>query len=410
VSSGSYGARTGLAGGIEMLFSDVLGNNQIYSVVALNGDILDFGASVQYLNTKGRLAWGASISHVPYRTGFVNYAIDRISVGGNPLDVIREDINLVRIFEDQASLLVHLPFSKATRLEGSLGINYQYYRQDRYPNYYDLRSRVFIGQGSREKVPIEGDEINLGGYTVKKGTYYTANAAYVGDKSSFGVTAPLNGYRYRLELARNFGAYNFWAATADGRAYQFIKPISLAFRITHHARYGEDADNFNPILIGYQGLVHGYDYNQIVKRLSVSQGSSDGQTLNGRVTEELYRLSGSKIVVTGTEVRLPFTGPERLAVIKSGFLYTDLSWFFDAGVAFDEFSHFSDGEPIRTERVDENGNVVSEVVLRKPKVAMSTGISLRINLFGALIIEPYVAYPLEKNSKPLFGLYFVPGW
>jgi hypothetical protein len=107
---------------------------------------------------------------------------------------------------------------------------------------------------------------------------------------------------------------------------------------------------------------------------------------------------------------LPFTGPERLAVIKSGFLYTDLSWFFDAGVAFDDFSHFSDGEPIRTEYVDDKGNIVAEVVLSKPKIAMSTGLGLRINLNGALIIEPYVAIPLEKNTKPLFGLYFVPGW
>jgi hypothetical protein len=409
VSSGSYGARTGLAGGIELLFSDVLGNNQIYSVVALNGDILDFGASVQYLNTKGRLAWGVSISHVPYRTGFVQYFNDSIPAVGGNVAAIREDINLIRIFEDQASLLLQLPFSKTRRLEGSVGANYQYFRHDRYPNLYTLDGR-WQGQRSREKVENTADTLDLGGYTVKRGLYYSANLAYVGDNSSFGLTAPLNGYRYRLEAAKNFGTYDFWAVTADGRAYQFLKPISLAFRITHHARYGEDADNFNPILIGYQGLVHGYDYNQIIKRLSVSQGSSNWQTLKGRLTEELYRLSGSKIIVTGMEVRLPFSGPERLSVIKSSLLYSDLSWFFDAGVAFDEFKHFREGEDIDVEFVDANGNIVYDTVTRKPKVAMSTGFSLRINLFGALIIEPYIAYPLEKGAKPLFGLYFVPGW
>jgi hypothetical protein len=87
-----------------------------------------------------------------------------------------------------------------------------------------------------------------------------------------------------------------------------------------------------------------------------------------------------------------------------------LSWFFAAGVAFDEFKHIREGEDIDVEFVDANGNIVYDTVTRKPKVAMSTGISLRINLFGALIIEPYVAYPLEKRAKPLFGLYFVPGW
>ena len=109
-------------------------------------------------------------------------------------------------------------------------------------------------------------------------------------------------------------------------------------------------------------------------------------------------------------MRFPFTGPERLSLIKSGLFFSDLSWFFDAGVAFDDFRHFSDGEPITIERIDNNGMVTRETILRKPKIAMSTGLGLRINLFGAMIIEPYVAYPLEKDSKLLLGIYFVPGW
>ena len=42
----------------------------------------------------------------------------------------------------------------------------------------------------------------------------------------------------------------------------------------------------------------------------------------------------------------------------------------------------------------------------------STGVSLRINLLGYLIIEPYYAFPLQnggfKNGS--FGLNFTPGW
>ncbi|HLF62993.1 MAG TPA: hypothetical protein VI603_04555 [Saprospiraceae bacterium] len=413
VSSGTFGARTGLAGGIEMLFSDVLGNNQLYTVLALNGDILDFGGAVTYLNTKRRLQWGASLSHIPYRTGYVDYSFDTIPVNGGLLPVLREDINVLRIFEDQASLLIHLPFSKATRWEASAGISYQFYRQDQYPNFYveDDFGYRFYTQGSRERVPIEEDAIILGGFVVKKGAYYNINTAYVGDKSSFGVTAPLNGYRYRLEVSRNLGSYDFWSNTADGRVYQYLKPVSLAFRLTHHARYGTDANSFNPILLGYQGLVHGYDYNQIFKRVGLSAGNPDNNaTFNEKLTEELYRLSGSKIAVTGMEVRLPFSGPERLSLIKSGFFYSDLSWFFDVGVAFDDFSHFKDGEPIVIQRFQPDGSVQLETIYRKPKIAMSTGLGLRLNLFGAMIIEPYVAYPLEKDSKLLLGIYFVPGW
>jgi hypothetical protein len=418
VSSGSFGARTGLAGGIEMFFQDILGNNQLYSVLSLNGDILDFGGAATYLNSKKKLAWGVSVSHIPYSAGYVDYSTDSIEVAGGLLPVVREDVNILRIFEDQAALLFHLPFSKATRWEGSAGINYRFYRQDRYPRYYELISDgqgnqyvgPYVGQGSRERVPIDEDEINIGGLVVRKGAYYNFNTAYVGDQSSFGVTAPLNGYRYRVEVSRNVGSYDFWTNTADGRVYQYLKPISLAFRLTQHGRYGVDENSFNPILVGYQGLVHGYGVNQIRKRLENTSDPDGGLTADAQLTEELYRLSGSKIAITGMEIRLPFTGPERLSLIKSNFLLTDLSWFFDAGVAFDEFSHFSDGEPITLEILQPDGSVRVETVLRKPKVAMSTGLGLRINLFGAIILEPYVAYPLEKDSRLLLGLYFVPGW
>src|SRR5699024_3120661 len=47
VGMGNFiGTSTGLAGGIDMIFSDMLGDNQIYSTVALNGEIWDLGAQV----------------------------------------------------------------------------------------------------------------------------------------------------------------------------------------------------------------------------------------------------------------------------------------------------------------------------------------------------------------------------
>jgi hypothetical protein len=40
----------------------------------------------------------------------------------------------------------------------------------------------------------------------------------------------------------------------------------------------------------------------------------------------------------------------------------------------------------------------------------SAGASLRVNLFGALVLEPFYAVPLVKNAKGAFGLNFLPGW
>lgn len=129
------------------------------------------------------------------------------------------------------------------------------------------------------------------------------------------------------------------------------------------------------------GLVHGFNY-----------GSLTDYQSNNQISPE--QLSGSKIIVSSFEVRLPFTGPERLAVIKSQALYSELAWFIDGGVAFTDYRDL--------------GDYLDPSV--KPKLVFSTGVSARINLFGAMVVEPYYAFPLLKDAKPRFGVFLVPGW
>ena len=104
--------------------------------------------------------------------------------------------------------------------------------------------------------------------------------------------------------------------------------------------------------------------------------------------------------VGNIELRLPFTGPERLSAIKSRLLFTELNLFTDGGIAWGN----------RTEIFGEGKE--QTMVERKSKFVMSTGISLRLNLFGYLIIEPYYAIPWQnggwKNGS--FGFNFTPGW
>jgi len=127
------------------------------------------------------------------------------------------------------------------------------------------------------------------------------------------------------------------------------------------------------------GFVRGYDFVFGTNPNNIGDGLSADQ------------LIGSKVAMASFEVRTPFTGPKQLALIGSNVLFTDLSLFFDAGVAFNSFDDFN-----RTEF--------------QPELAMSIGASLRVNLFGALIIEPYWAYPLQENGRVVFGLNFIPGW
>ncbi len=385
VGTGSFGTRTGLAGGVQMLFSDLFGDNQIYSTLALNGDIYDFGGQVTYINSKNKVTWGATLSHIPFQTGGVSYRLDTIRLGNQLWEVLREDLDILRIFEDQAGVFAQFPLSTTRRFETSISGNYRSFRLDRYPTYYDPFTGQFIAEDRRERIPIESDIINIGGFLIKKTGFFNTGLSYVGDNSYFGMASPMAGYRTRVQVEKYFAGYDFWATTVDYRKYWWKKPVSLAARFLYHGRYGKSSNEFSPILIGNMGFVHGFYYTQLDR-------------IRERYGLTFEQLSGQKLLMGNVEVRLPFTGPERLAVIKSGYLLSELALFFDGGVAYNDLNNIIFKEPS-----DPNYIGLSRFV-------MSTGVSLRVNLFGAFIIEPYYAFPLLKNSKATFGLNLVPGW
>jgi Tol biopolymer transport system component len=406
VSSGSAGTRAGLAGGVSMLFSDLAGNHQIFATVAVNGSFQDIGGQLTYLNRKHRVAYGVQLSHMPQRY-FVGsgFSSDTINLDGAPTPVDRVDNYSLTIFEEHVALVSELPLSKTKRIEANVGMTYRFHRLHTRPSYY-YENGPYIGDGNKERVPFEQDEVNLGYYVARKGAFYNITAAFVGDNAQFGLTAPMNGYRYRFEVTKYVGTYDFLSTNIDMRAYQFLGPVSVAVRLQQGSRHGKDANSFNPMYIGYQGFVRGYNYNQLEQLVALNAPINDEISFQSDLTVMYRRMSGSKYIMSGFEIRMPFTGPEKLAKIKSKFLLTDLNFFFDIGAAFDEWSHFANGETIVVNRPGQG--LVAEV--HKPKIAMSTGVSLRVNLFNAMIVEPYFAYPLEKKSKFVFGFNFIPGW
>ena len=384
VGTGSFGTQTGLAGGVNLIFSDMLGNNQLYTAAALNGEILDFGGLVSYLNRKRRIAWGINLSHLPFRTGSYTIGTGIVNVGGVEREAIIEQTDILRIYEEQLSVFAQYPLSRIQRFEVGTGINYRFFRRDLYRDYYDINSGFFIGS-DRERVETS-DVVFLSGYAIRKDVFYSLNAAWVGDNSFFGIAAPLSGYRWRVAVDKYFGGYSITSTNVDARYYYRIRPVTLAMRFQHYAQFSPDPLETFPILIGngQWGLIRGFDYNHLDENLT-------------RYNLNFDQLSGSKFAVTGFEVRLPLTGPERLALIKSRFLFSDLNVFVDAGIAFDDYSELT------LEPGDPN-------YLNKGELVASYGVSVRINLFGALILEPYYAWAMKKGSRPVFGLNIVPGW
>src|SRR5690606_38358450 len=136
-----------------------------------------------------------------------------------------------------------------------------------------------------------------------------------------------------------------------------------------------------PLFLGYPHLIRGYE--------SGSFRSSQDERFN------FNSLMGTRIAVVNLELRLPFTGAEKLAVIRSGMLFSDLNLFFDAGLAWNsdcKVAFRSTPEYVETTE-GPNGQLV-DIYERVP--AMSAGVSLRVNLFGAMILEPYYAFPFQR--------------
>ncbi|WP_255501664.1 basic secretory protein-like protein [Olivibacter sp. SDN3] len=386
-----YGA--GLASGIQGIFSDILGRNQLFAGLAINGEIYDFGGQFAYINQKSRINWGVSVSHIPFMSGLMSYGTREID--GNTY--FTENTDIIRTFQSQVDAFAAYPFSRVARFEIGGALARYSYRVDRFSNYYNTIGQ-FVGS-DRRRISNEEASQSYGG-NFDSFTLQQINAAFVGDNSFFGVAAPLSGYRYRISAEKYFGDFDFTAYTVDLRKYHRIKPVSLAARAYTYMRVGNGEDRLYPLYIGYPFLIRGYESASFYNN---NNNRTGGYNLN--------QLMGSRIAVVNLEARLPFTGPEKLAAFKSGLLFSDLNVFFDMGLAWSGGDKITfKREPDVIDRIQNPDGSYIDVYERVP--AMSAGVSLRVNIFGYFVLEPYYAIPFNRRdlSFGTFGLNFAPGW
>jgi Tol biopolymer transport system component len=398
VSISQYG--TGLTSGIQGVFSDIIGRNQIYAGLAVNGGIFDLGGQFTYVNRAGRWSFGASISHVPFQTATFNTISTNYPTStSTTVPAIDEQYDLIRIFQDQLSLFASYPLTKKTRMEFGTGVAHYYYKVDQYDTFYDTSGNFLNYTHNHLSNSAYNNSPANTGISLYPFTIYNINTALVGDNSFFGVASPLEGYRYRIQAEYDFGTYQYFAPTIDLREYIRVQPFTLAARLYGYGRFG-NTGNLYPLYVGYPFLIRGYEAQTFYN------GSAKIPT-NGFTVDQ---LSGNRIAVASFEIRLPFTGPERLSQFKSKFLFTELNLFFDAGLAWNA------GDQIKFQKApdaigrDTTGQTIYNPKQRVP--AISAGISVRVNIFGYFVLEPYLAFPFNRTdiSKPVFGIGFTPGW
>jgi Tol biopolymer transport system component len=383
---------TGIQGGIIAMFSDILGRNQIVGNLSINGEISDFGGMFGYINQESRINWGVGLSHIPYVTGFRSAQLSSTPNAPNAVDTI--STNILRTFEDKIEVFGSYPFSKIHRFELGGAFSYYSYRLDRFNNFHIAGYYPYGYLGSdREKVSNTEASSTLG-IPLKPFSVWQTNISFIGDNSISGLTSPLDGFRYRVGAEQYFGDFSFTAINFDVRKYWRAKPVTFAARALTNMRIGRDGENLYPLYVGYPYYIRGYEANSFYNSKKVNTGTFD-----------INQLAGSKIAVFNFEMRLPFTGPKKLAQIPSRLLFSDLNLFFDAGLAWSEDSYVSfKNQP--------NGVLLPNGTPIERVPALSAGVSVRVNVLGYFVIEPYYAIPFQRKDVNfgVFGVAFAPGW
>ena len=248
--------------------------------------------------------WGASVEHIPYQYA---YYLNSQSAGG----LYQQDLILPRVFLDQAGISTAYPFSSTRRLEFGAAATRVGYSTQQQSVLYD----PFTGQ------PVQQQVTNLPSFDP---VYYASGSiAYVGDNSYSAFTNPIEGSRYRFELAPTVGTLTYNALLADYRKYFFMRPLTFAVRGLHYGRYGpsaEDSTHMYPLFLGEETLMRGY-----------SVGSFDLNECAATSCPVFDRLLGSRLAVFSAELRIPVLGVPEYGLFNFPYLPLTVSPFVDAG-------------------------------------------------------------------------------
>ncbi len=346
------------AGGVSFMFSDMLGNHMLGVGAQVTSRFDEFGGSLFYINRKNRWNWGGAIDQTPYVSR--GYSAGVTAIQGQPI----YEENEYRILQIDRSFsgILSYPFSRAQRVEFNGGFRQIGFKQDVTTRLYDFNT----GQQLTEETTDIGSEplLNLG----------EASAALVFDTSIQGITSPIRGSRYRLELSQSAGSLNYSGVLGDFRTYLMpVRPYTFAFRAMYYGRYGSDAEDFRlpTLYLGYPGLVRGYDSGSF-------ESFECGVQADGSCPA-FDRLIGSRIAIFNAELRFPLWG----AFGGSNFygpLPIEMAVFADSGMAWGQ-----------------GGSTLFGGTNRDP--VTSVGAAMRVNLFGFAVGEIDYVKPIDRPEK-----------
>ncbi len=355
-AAGNYNAFYGVQGMIQMLFSDVMGNHQIYIASDLQLDLKNSDFVVSYNYLPERIDYGLDV----YQTSTFAY-----------LPTSESNYNLMRFRQFGANGRASNPFDRFRRLE--LGIS--------------------IANIWREAVDANA------GVADQSKLMLVPSISYVFDNSTPGLFNPFGGARYNIEAKASpklgNGGAGFYSFTGDFRKYFPLDKIgfySLAFRGSGGASFGPNPQKFT-----MGGIDNWLNYEFSDDRVSL-ENAEDFFYFAPAYPMRGYNFSeaiGSKYFLGNVEFRFPLiraliTGP--LPVLLQ---YISGSMFLDVGAAWDK--------DLNLTRTAIDGSTVTDDLL------IGTGIGARTYVFGLPVrMDVAWSYDLEHWSRPKY--YFSLGY
>jgi len=363
----SFGTYVG--GGISASFSDILGNHVVAGSIQTTNRLDETGGSILYLNRSHRWNYGMALDSTPYVQRGIGQSL--VNDGGQLL-VQEDELRVIQTDRGFAGIAAY-PFSRAQRLEFTGGLRQIAGKQDLTTRLFDPNTGNLL---SEEKQTLSTfPTLNLA----------LASSALIYDTSIFGVTSPIRGSRYRLQLDQTTGDLRYGSALADYRTYKMpFRPFTIALRGMYYGRYGRDAENplLTPVFLGYAELVRGYDYNSF-------EANECGALTNA--CPVLDKLFGSRMVMGTAELRFPIWG----AFGGDNFygpLPVEAGVFTDAGAAWDRSG--------RLKLTGADANLVRSV-----------GALVRVNVFGFAVAEIDYVRPLDRPRRGwLWQFNLMPGF
>jgi Tol biopolymer transport system component len=356
VGGNRFGSQFG--GDMSMYFRDVLGTHSLgFAVQSGSLSLTNTPAQFGYFNESRRWSFGVVAAQIPFVSGTFQTTTGTTPGGES---VITDQTNMYRETQRTASAIVAYPFTRARRLELSVGLTQTSFDQVAYTFTYAENDGHLLAEQVDESVGPPSL------------TLAATSFAFVGDASNFGATGPVQGWRYRFEATPTMGSLDFASVLADFRRYFMPVPFyTVAVRTMHYGRYGSGGDDprLYSLYLGYPSMVRGYH--------SATFGAADCGPEAPSSCAGAEHLFGSRLLVGNLEFRFPILRPFGVSSGMYGPMPAEVALFADTGVAWNG-----------TEAPSWFGGTRSSV--------SSVGMTLRVSLGAGLIGQFDAVRPLDR--------------